>query len=555
MKKGKIIVLIILIILIGIETFWFLYNKDERINGSGLSQPMIDEVDKNDEKYIVDLFTPYDLNSLEYKEMKEDNITYHIISGLKNKEIEENINKKIKDKIFSLKNKNSEEINYSFYTNIVGSFENVLSMEFIVKVPKTNFWGDEYFKDIVEDVYNCDLNTGDELSITDLVLNKSILRSELANNAMEKIYKNIGFVCSGGPCANPEPDYGKVEDSALAIVNQYNKGNYLFTFTEGGINLYFNDVIVPNPKEYYDIDGNDYKKCKEYKSDYDVEEKRYICQDDYDIGYTTFIQYYKMADNVIIYDKYKSEDNIFTKDRERINRKFMKTNTGNDWTMYEVMEENNNSLVDYNLNTFNFFDGDEKVLDELKNKLIQETSELKKDKFNIYNVNGSVENFRDDRYYVYFEVTHYNLEKEKYLENKKQIYIDKYEKMFVGNIDEEMSYKTEYDYLDEYLTKKAYYFYIIDKNGKEYNTRDLLNSDFNFGDYIPNEWLNLGEYKSISDLVDSSFLMINEKAKFPDRLVIYDDGGVTLKLKYKELEAELGNEYIEKENIRDIMYK
>lgn len=532
-------IVIILIVLIIVEVFFFIDKEGKNKMKVGEKQETIaPEVKNDDEKYIVDLFTPYELNSLEYKEVKDDNITYLAISGLKNKEVEDKINNKIKEKTYSLTD-NLIESSSSIYTRVVGSFENVLSMEFVKKVSIVES-GYEHFRENVIDTYNCELNNGDELLITDLILSKTVLRTELVNNATKRINRNIGFVCDGGPCTNPEPDYSKVEDSTLAIVNLYNKDDYFFSFTEGGITLYFSDVYVPNPIEKYpDEDGAD--KCKIYyeKYEYDDEEdilERYICQDNYDVGYETFINFYKMIDNVIIYDKYKKEDNIFNGNREQVNRKFMKTNIGNDDSMYEVLEENDTQLIDYNLNTVFINYLDNKVIESLKNKVVEESSELKQDKFNIYNINGDVQNFFDDKYYVYFEVTHYNLDKDIYLSNKKQIYSDKYEKMKVGYIDTTTEYKAEYDYLSEYMTKRSYYFYIIDDNGKEYNCSSFINFNFDFNNYISNEWLSLGKYKSMDSLVRDALIVVKDIANIPDRLVIFmDDRNIIFKYKGREV--------------------
>lgn len=556
MRKSKVVIIFILVILIVLEFLLFTQQKDnKKINESNKNENIYEEVNSEDEKYIADLFTPYMINALEYEEIKDGKLAYHKISGLKNKDLENNINSKIKDKVYELNKKEDDGSKYTIYTEVVGSFENVLSIEFIIKNYMTSSYGYEYYKMTIADTYNCDLNTGNELSITDVILSKSILRTELVNNATEAIYKNIGFVCSGGPCQNPEPDYSKVEDATLAIVNQYNKDNYIFSFSEKGIYLYFNDVMIPNPKEYFEGDEFKVEECKEYES-YLEDERRYICQNEYDVGYSTFILFYKMSDNVIIYDKYKKEDSIFTKNSEQVDRKFLKTNTGDDWTMYEVMRESDNQLIDYNLDTSFYVGENTKLFDELLDKVIKESSELKKDKFSVFNINGSIEMSLNDKYYVYFEVTHYNLDKDKYLENKKQIYLDKYDKMTVGNIDTVLSYRTEYDYLKNYLTKKAYYFYIIDKNGKEYSSKDLLNNSFDLSTYIPEEWLTLGKYKTYDDLVNSVIFMQNDLADFPDRLVIYDRGQGIIKLKYKGLEAKIvDGTFFEAEEIRNKMYK
>ncbi|MDE5889023.1 MAG: hypothetical protein K2H20_03290, partial [Bacilli bacterium] len=132
--------------------------------------------------------------------------------------------------------------------------------------------------------------------------------------------------------------------------------------------------------------------------------------------------------------------------------------------------------------------------------------------------------------------------------------LDKYVKYKYPEFSYEADYNLEYDYLKDYLTKKAYYFYIFDKEGNEYNTKDLLNSDFDLSSYIPDSWLSLGKYKTKSDLLNSAILVLTDTDLINDRLVIYDSYN-RLYLKYYGKSVELSGDYFEIENIRSQMFK
>ncbi len=560
MKKVKIFIIFSLLILVSIEIYFFFFGEKVEKEKSNQSSFIVENnINEEDKKYIVDIFTSYKKNSLDFIEVNDNNITYHKISGLKNKELEDKINIEIKNKVYAFKDKIKNSTKYKFYSEIEGSFENVLSIKIVAEgdfntksLENTYHYG---YNKRIYCILNYDLNTGNQLNIFDIVLSKSSLRTEIVDKATEHINKNIGFVCDGGPCENPEPDYSKVEDGVLSIINRYNKDDYIFSFSESGIELYFKNVYVPNPEEVYEEDDG-YDKCKVYNDKYDdFEEKRYICQDNYEDWFETTVDFYKIYDNLIVYDKFKSTENIFLKEQEVVNRKFVKTNTGNDDFVYDILEESDNQLIDYDLNYGFCFSKNDVVL-KLEDLVIKEVSELKKDKFNIYNINGNIVPINDEKYYyVYFDVTHYNLDKDKYLENKKNIYLNKFEKYEFGEMSNIVNYVKEYDYLKDYLTKKSYYFYIIDKNGKEYNTRDILNKDFDFKTYIPEEWMSLGKYKTIESLVDNAFLVYSDEVEFLDRLVILDDEYMNLKFKYKGKTIEVGKDYFEKANIRKRLYK
>ena len=161
--------------------------------------------------------------------------------------------------------------------------------------------------------------------------------------------------------------------------------------------------------------------------------------------------------------------------------------------------------------------------------------ELQTDDYNIYSVNGSF-NTLGKYNYVYYNVYHYSLNEDKYLKNKRNIYINK----FYKREDEIMgpsTYKGEYDFLKEYNDKNRLYFYIIDSStGEEFNSIDIINKDYDLEMFIPNEWLSLGKYKSKDDLINNLFITMDSTYISKDRLIMdisYDK--IVLKYQGKEV--------------------
>lgn len=124
-----------------------------------------------------------------------------------------------------------------------------------------------------------------------------------------------------------------------------------------------------------------------------------------------------LADNIIIYDKYVSDNNLYNNDQEKIDRKFINVNMDSNF-----IREDNKTLIDYDADIY-----EEKVEPVVKNLVLDEMLELQTGNYNIYSVNGSFYNF--SKYsYVYYNVYHYDLKKEEYVNNKKNIYINKFSK-------------------------------------------------------------------------------------------------------------------------------
>lgn len=544
-KKGlivRIIVLIMLLIIIGIEVYLFVKPRKSDINSNNTSDINIGS-NKDNLKYIVDVTTSYLKNGLNYKVEKNGNKYYVLITGLKDKSLENKINTEIKKKV----DENSKDSKTLVYNYTMASFSNVLSIT-INKQPYERDYNDEDIIDnmiygSVIDSYNVSLTTGEELKIDDLIYNTNDIKEYLTKKAYDLAIRDASFFCDGGPCENPYPDYSNVEDFSFKVLSKFKKSDYKFYFDTRYIYLIFDDLDSKAP---ISIDTDDINKdnCSLFTKDSkngcvyieecydDIDNKKtcnkiYIDLDNKRDKATFIIDMVDLASNIIIYDKFISDDNIYVNERKQVDRKFINENMNNNF-----LREDNKTLIDYDIDIY-----EEKVEPVVRNLVLEEMRELQTNDYNIYNITGGYDNI--NKYtYVYYKVYHYALSEEDYINNKKNIYLNKFYKR-EDEIVGPSTYKGEYDFLKEYNDKNKLYFYIIDSStGKEFNSIDIINKDYDLETFIPNEWLSLGKYKSKDDLISNLFITMDSTYISKDRLIM-DISYDTIVLKYQGKEVYL----------------
>lgn len=550
-KKGlivKVIILIMVLVVVGAEIYLLIRlknNADDKrtddiniVNNGGYS------INKDNLKYLVDVTTSYFKNGLNYKVEKKEKKYYVLISGLKDKNLEKKINAAIKSKV---------DENYNDHTNLVynhieASFSNVLSITIKRYDYETRDYTEEEIIDdkigsYVIDSYNINLVTGDVLELDDLLYDVNSVKEKLTKEAYDMATKDAGFFCEGGPCENPYPDYSNVEDFTFKIMTKFSKKDYNFYFDEVSIYLMFDDLDSKAPLS---IDTDDINKdnCSLLTKDIKdgcayIEEcddnldnqkscsKIYIDLDNKRNNATFTIDMIDLVDNVIIYDKYVTDDNLYTNNKSQIDRKFIKNNMESNF-----IREEDKTLIDYDAYIY-----EDKVEPVTRNLVLKEMKELQTSNYNIYSVSGSFYNL--SKYsYVYYNVYHYDLEKEEYLNNKKSIYINKFSKredVIVGP----SIYIGEYEFLKNNNDKNKLYFYIIDSSiGKEYNSIDIIKKDFDLKKYIPSDWLELGKYKTWDSLVNSLFITYDSVYKDRNKLIL-DISYNSIALKYYGKEVYL----------------
>lgn len=530
--KGLLI--LILIAILGIESYFYFF-KDEEIIGD-INNPTKEEEEKVDTKNLVDIYTGYNLDNITKKTVKDKKAIYEIISGLKDEEIETKVNNKIKEKVENLKTKVKKD--EYIYGTIISNFENTISILFAtsslndlepdsLEIYDMAIIRDGHLFDYA-DTLNLNLTTGDEITIKDVVNKTSALTIAVSKYGYDNLHKIKGIIAYGGLGENPEPDYSMVEDELLTLINKTQKDDFEFIYNQSTLKLFFENVNISVPR--FCQDEND-KKCKKY-DDIAVDQNYHINT------YILDIPMKSLIDNLLIYNKFKTDESIYKKPSTKIDLKFKDPDSEN---YQSKMIGNNTSLIDYNIPLY--ISDNKKLHDIVREKAIKEVTKVKTNKFNIYNMLGNAD-LVGGYDYIYYDVRNYSLDKDVYKKYRKQIYLDKFNyKSYEGRL----SYKTYkdngkdelgYEYLKKYLTNKYYYYYILDEKGNEVYEKDILNKEY-LEEQIPEEWLSLGRHTTYDDLINNALIIMKPGYNYPNNLVIYDGLDGTLKLKYKNREKEL----------------
>ena len=254
----------------------------------------------------IDLNGTYNQNDLiiEEKSITQEKveIRYLQIKGLKNKRIEEKINKDIqqnalncyKDDIKDL----NEVINISVSMWEAANIANTVSFE-LTYTAKIDDNDDGFYKGIKG--LNYDLNTGEKITI-----DKIFTPNAPIENILRKVvYNNLISCTVEGNLAGEliVSDYGDIEDEVLKFINLYNKGKITeFSYTPMNISIFYEKEQVIN------IDMVDFA---EYIAIY----SRYLNKDSIfeknDIGIKKIYTLSRRYNNVYYYTNYQNEDNYF----------------------------------------------------------------------------------------------------------------------------------------------------------------------------------------------------------------------------------------------------
>lgn len=303
-SKIKVIVFMIIFILIcGIGTYFaikFVNDKNEEIDTIVETLP-IDKINTElpDNSYLgITLGDKYFENNLTVNKNENNDI---VISGLKNKEIEEKINSEIKkvvnEKFTDILNDTLRD--YTIYAN----YSNVLSIGV-------------HGYDISEYI-NFDLTTGNILKLTDLFINNcdDVILKSIKENA-KRFWIKMQYYSTANYDKDTQIvtfDQSGLEKYLLEITNEYNnnKDNFKFYFTTGVILVCINDDYVTlNMKDNYEC-VSIYKKYVTQESIFENgnPEKDYYCLINnyyHDVDYTTCFEEYN--DNLFLHVEYYTYD-------------------------------------------------------------------------------------------------------------------------------------------------------------------------------------------------------------------------------------------------------
>lgn len=348
------------------------FTKTQQVNESESIQMKNQISDSNIEKneeYSVEnskLTDKYFLNNIELEEVKKEirqnyvyereedrgyvnTITYYQISGLKDKTVEEKINKDIQQKVgalLTLEEVENEQIeNITINSYVWSNFANVLSID----VYKTIDYKNEEYS--YSSIYlNYRLDTAEELEFKDLFTSNASIKNILSRTLYNDLAFQYGleYMWSDENNAFDDPDmdnvdYSKIENEVFRFIDNYNKEKEItFYFTPTDICIIIGDaqskISMLENHEYIAV----YNLVNPEKSLYDkgnLEKVNYVFGAPY---ISDCVVFEKISDNIFLsIFNYHSEDTDECKE-------FLKAVEENLNEIISVIKENEN--MEYNQN-------------------------------------------------------------------------------------------------------------------------------------------------------------------------------------------------------------
>lgn len=232
----KYVVFIIIIVLITVGAIFFSINKmTENIQKTETETMDITKPTSKDSKYAIDSYAEtYNENSLNIKyyagndqpvENTYGGEEYAQIEGLLDKDIQNNINKRLKETAKKLK-----EGNRRTFSQVTANFSNILSV---------NIYNEDYKRETI----NIDLSTGNDIELKDVFvssapLNSLIMEGVYRSLAWDKLFEN--YEKNEGSIDMNKVDTSQYEDIALKVVNNFKarENDVQFYITTEGVTIY-----------------------------------------------------------------------------------------------------------------------------------------------------------------------------------------------------------------------------------------------------------------------------------------------------------------------------
>ena len=254
----------------------------------------------------IDLNGTYNQNNLEIEEkslsLEQIEIRYFQISGLKNKEIENKINKEIEQKALNCYKEKVKDLNEVINVQVImkntANFANTVSFElsYYAKIDDD----DDGFYQGTQGL-NYDLNTGEKITIDKFFTSDAPIENVLRKSTYYSLVEN----CSEENLAGDfiVLDYGNIEDDVAEFIYLYKKGRITdFYYTPRYIYVcYDEDKIIS-------IDMNEYAEYIAIYSRYLSEESLY---ENDNIGTKNVYTLAERLNNMYYYQNYQNENNYF----------------------------------------------------------------------------------------------------------------------------------------------------------------------------------------------------------------------------------------------------
>ncbi len=460
--RRVIFLVIFLLISVGITAFLIINPFEKEENKSSDKKALSNDVPtapKRDHKSLIDYEKDtFDYNDLEVTEYEENyegyDISYFQIDGLKDKEIQDKINKNL---INDLENeisisKANGDIKDKFYSYgfCYSSFANTLSIEYSL----SSYVYDEVTN---EDIYrweksvceNYDLTTGKKIQIQDLFTDDTIGSDLFDNSFYNEFVRNYTEMDLDDEEYYLEiTDYKDIEEKILEFIIKFNNGEEIpFHFDEQKIVL----------SECY-----------------------------------ARIFFDEHLDYLAIYNKYKTNESIFDGTHPKLHDLPVLTKRFNSY--YQILDEGENYYIDADLYHYQNYENDEqKILDAIVKYMdsdIKSLKEVDNGKFNIYNYSYT---FYETKGVYELQIETAKMETTKSLfksEVKKQIQDTFRKARRIEGGDEPLynnqfyyyMYDEDYDYdnVEKDWERETIYVY-LDKDGNVYETAEEARNPSSIG--------------------------------------------------------------------------
>lgn len=302
--KAKIIFVVIFSILcIAITTLLVLYQKIDIIESEEPVKP--EEPTISQDFPGIDLKGTYNENDLIIEDIKATKekveAKYIKISGLKNKEIENEINKEIEELTLNFYKEEIKDLNevdkVYIDTYCIANFANTLSIRTYYSANKSDN-SEDFYQKTKNLSYN--LVTGEKITLDQLFTSNAPVENILRSSAYYGIVQyDVEDSLSGELVVR---DYGDIEDEVAEFINLYKKDKITeFAYTPRYIYIeYKNFNISIDMKEYAEY----ITIYSRYLSDEDIFESN-------DIGYKNLYTLSQRHKGVRYYENYQKEGNYY----------------------------------------------------------------------------------------------------------------------------------------------------------------------------------------------------------------------------------------------------
>ena len=254
----------------------------------------------------IDLKGTYNQNDLiiEEKSITKEKIEirYLQISGLKDKTVQDKINKEIEQIAINCYKDEIKDLNHVINIQVsmweAANFANTISFElsYTAKIDDDDDGFYQGFQGI-----NYDLNTGEKITINQIFTSDAPVENILRKSAYYSLIENRTEDNLAGDLV--VSDYGNIEDEVAEFIKLFKKGKITeFHYTPMNINIYYNeDQIIT-------IDMEDFAEYIAIYNRYLSDESIY---EDNDIGIKNLYTLTRRYNDIYYYTNYQNEDNYF----------------------------------------------------------------------------------------------------------------------------------------------------------------------------------------------------------------------------------------------------